>query len=68
MRRIQTYEQWRQEMLNETARFIEWGLMHSSQVPRIPTHPVGDGKFPGHIKRWFWEVVFHRNFGPPGCR
>ncbi len=68
MRQVQSYEEWRQEMLRDTARFIEWGLIHSAQVPRIPTHPVGDGGFPVYLKRWFWAAVLQRNFGPPDRR
>jgi len=41
----ETYEQWRARMLAETGRFIEWGLAHPDLVPRIPSHPVGHGRF-----------------------
>jgi hypothetical protein len=38
---VETFEEWRQRMLAETCRFIEWGLQHPEQVDWIPRHAVG---------------------------
>jgi len=62
----ETYEQWRQRMLDETSLFIEWGLKHPDSVPRIPTHQVGFGDFSAQVKKWFWEFVLTADFGPSG--
>ncbi|MEI8197220.1 MAG: hypothetical protein WCI73_15080 [Phycisphaerae bacterium] len=63
-RRQETYEQWRDRMLRDTARYIEWGLAHPELVRRIPTHPVGKGAFTERAKSIFWTLVF-RDPGPP---
>ncbi|HTV47225.1 MAG TPA: hypothetical protein VMG59_02150 [Phycisphaerae bacterium] len=62
----ETYEQWRQRMLDETSLFIEWGLKHPGSIPRIPTHLTGFGEFSGQVKKWFWEFVLTTDFGPSG--
>ncbi len=53
----ETYEAWRQRMLDETARFIEWGLAHPNEVRWIPTHPVGKGRFSQRTKAAFWRWI-----------
>ena len=53
----ETWEQKRQRMLDETSRFIEWGLRHPEQVIPIPTKAVGAGGFPSKVGQWFWTVV-----------
>ena len=62
----ETYEQLQQRMIEETGRFIQWGLAHPELVPRIPTHPVGRGRFSEQLRWWFWEFVLTQEFGPPG--
>jgi hypothetical protein len=56
----ETFEEARQRMLDETARFIEWGLAHPEQMPWIPRHPVGRGNFSERVKTAFWGLVWNR--------
>jgi hypothetical protein len=44
-------------MLDETARFIEWGLAHPDEVMWIPTKPADKGGFPRAVGEWFWHTV-----------
>lgn len=44
-------------MLDETSRFITWGLRHPEDVIEIPTKPVEEGGFPQRVGRWFWGIV-----------
>ena len=62
----ETYDEMRQRMIDETSRYIEWGLAHPERIVRIPSHPVGQGEFPRAVSSWFWEFVFREEFGPPG--
>jgi hypothetical protein len=62
--RNQTYEQWRQSLLDDTARFIEWGLRHPENVEWIPQHPVGKGAFPERLKNIFWTLVLNNTHIP----
>ncbi len=62
--RNQTYEQWRQTMLDDTSRFIEWGLRHPENVEWIPKHPVGKGVFPERLKNVFWTLVLNNTHIP----
>ena len=55
--RDETFEQWRQRMLDDTARFIEWGLKHPDKVEWIPRHRVGAGVFSDRVKNIFWALV-----------
>jgi hypothetical protein len=55
--RTETWEEYRQRMLDETARFIEWGLHHPEEVIEIPMKPVSQGGFPPEVGRWFWTTV-----------
>ncbi len=64
--RFETYDQFRQRLLDETSVFIEWGLKNPGGVPRIPAHPVGAGDFSHRIRAYFWDFVFEQEFGPPG--
>ncbi|MDA8375970.1 MAG: hypothetical protein M0Z50_02645 [Planctomycetia bacterium] len=61
----ESYEEMRARMLDETSRFIEWGLSHPNRVPHIPAYPVGKGEFSANVKQWFWEIVLTSDFGPP---
>jgi len=63
--RLETFEQWRQHMLEDTSRFIEWGLAHPEQVDWIPRHPVGGGGFSERVKSVFWGMVWSRENFPP---
>jgi len=53
----ESYEEWRLRMLEESARFIEWGLEHPDEVQWIPTHPVGKGHFSERAKTIFWRWI-----------
>jgi hypothetical protein len=56
--RNETFEQWRQRMLDETGRFIEWGLKNPEKVEWIPMHPVTRGaRFSERLKNTFWSLV-----------
>lgn len=52
-----TWQAYRQRMLDETSRFIEWGLRHPDQVIDIPAKPVGAGGFPQAVAEWFWSTA-----------
>ena len=53
----QTWQEYRKRMLDETSRFIEWGLKHPDLVIEIPAKRVGEGGFPKGAGEWFWGVV-----------
>ena len=55
--RRESWEQYRKHMLEETSRFIEWGLHHPDEIIEIPAKPVGDGGFPSEVANWFWTTV-----------
>ena len=57
---VKTHEAWqeyRRKMLDETSRFIEWGLAHPEEVVWIPTKPASKGGYPRQIGEWFWTTV-----------
>jgi len=56
-RLAETWQQHRRRMLDETSRFIEWGLKHPDLVIGIPSKPVGEGGFPKGVGEWFWGIV-----------
>ena len=56
-RKSESWEQYRRRMLDETSRFIEWGLKHPELVIEIPVKPADDGGFPPRVGEWFWTVV-----------
>ena len=58
------HDEWRQRLLDETSRFIEWGLQHPEQVHWIPMHPVGKGAFSERLKTMFWGLVLRETHGP----
>jgi hypothetical protein len=60
-----SFKNWREHMVEETCRFIEWGLAHPEQVHWIPQHPVGAGGFPERVKAAFWTLFQQQNDGPP---
>ena len=60
----ETFEQMRQRIIEETARFIEWGLTHPEKVERIPRHVIGEGDFPSKVKRFFWSVALRKQEEP----
>jgi len=62
--RSETFEEWRQRMVAETCRFIEWGLQHPEQVDWIPRHAVGSGPFSERVKTVFWGLVMSRKDWP----
>jgi hypothetical protein len=55
--RTESFEQWRQRILDETGSFIEWGLQHPEQVEWIPTHRADRGAFSERVKKVFWSLV-----------
>ena len=55
--RYESWEQYRRRMLEETSRFIEWGLRHPELIIEIPIKPADDGGFPASVGRWFWVTV-----------
>jgi len=63
-RKNETYEQWRQRMLDETARFIEWGLKHPEQIHWIPMAPVGKVRFSNRLKQAFYTLLLRDERGP----
>ena len=65
---VKTQEAWqeyRRRMLEETGRFIEWGLAHPDLVVWIPAKPIDCGGYPRQIAEWFWATVLSsRRDGP----
>ena len=55
--RNESFEQWRQRLLNETAKFIEWGLAHPEDVDPIPVVRVGKDGFTDRVKNLFWSLA-----------
>jgi hypothetical protein len=55
--RYESWQQYRQRMLDETSRFIEWGLRHPELIIEIPVKPADNGGFPAGVGRWFWLTV-----------
>lgn len=51
------YDASRQRMIEETSRFIEWGLRHPELVVRIPAKPEDEGGWPAAVGRFFWSSV-----------
>ena len=60
-----SFQHWRERMLEETSRFIEWGLANPDKVQWIPRHPVGRGSFSERVKTVFWSLVMQQDDGPP---
>jgi hypothetical protein len=50
-------------MLEETSRFIEWGLKHPELVSWIPAKPVDQGGFPRRVAEWFWSAALSEKDG-----
>lgn len=57
MKNQENWEAYRQQMLDETSRFIEWGLAHPDEVNWIPAKPVDKGSYPSEVATWFWSTV-----------
>ena len=53
--------QWRKRMIEDTCRYIEWGLEHSDKVDWIPAHPVGRETFSERAKLIFWTLLAQNN-------
>ncbi len=58
------FDAWRQRLLDETSRFIEWGLAHPEVVQQIPNAPVGKANFSTRARTLFWSVLFSSHYGP----
>ena len=52
-----TWQTYRQRMLDETSRFIEWGLNHPDEVIDIPAKPAEREGFPRTVADWFWSTA-----------
>ena len=53
----ESWSEYRQRILRETSRFIEWGLKHPELVIEIPAKRAGDGGFPRKVADWFWNAA-----------
>ena len=53
----ESWQAYRREIIEETERFIDWGLKHPDQVTPIPFKPVGEGGFPQEVADWFYSIV-----------
>ncbi len=53
----ESWDDYRRRMLEETSRFIEWGLAHPEQVLSIPVKPAEQGGFTRQMADWFWAVA-----------
>ncbi len=62
--RDESSRQWREQMIAETCRFIEWGLDNPDKVEWIPRHPVGRGGFSERVKLIFWTLVAQNDQWP----
>lgn len=60
----ETWEDYRRRMLQETARFIEYGLKHPEMSIEIPSKPASQPPFPGKVGQWFWGVVLSDRISP----
>jgi hypothetical protein len=63
-KRDESFQRWRERMLAETSRFIEWGLQHPEEVTWIPKHRVGAGRFTERLKNIFWTLALRDDKGP----
>lgn len=48
----------RRRMLEETSRFIEWGLANPDKVRWIPRKRIGEGGFSESMSQIYWRGVF----------
>jgi hypothetical protein len=53
----ETWAEYRRRILQETCRFIEWGLRHPELVAWIPVKPADASGFPRRVAGWFWGTV-----------
>ena len=53
----ESWDEYRDRVLKETSRFIEWGLEHPEEVIEIPSKPAENGGFPAKMSQWFWGIV-----------
>ena len=56
-RTVESWETYRKRMLDETSRFIEWGLKHPELVIEIPAKRADEGSFPKQVAEWFWTIA-----------
>ena len=54
---VQDWQEYRRQMLEETSRFIEWGLRNPHLVVWIPAKPADKGGFPRQVAAWFWAAA-----------
>lgn len=52
------HDQTRQRMIQETSRFIEFGLQHPELFARIPAKPQDEAGWPAPVARFFWDTIF----------
>ena len=62
--RDESWERARARMIQETCRYIEWGLQHPEKIEWIPRHPVGRATFSERVKTVFWTLVLRNQDGP----
>lgn len=53
----ESWQEYRRRMLEETSRFIEWGLRHPELTVEIPAKRVGTGGWPQRVAEWFWATA-----------
>lgn len=59
--RDETFANMRQRMIDETTRFIEFGLAHPELMDWIPAQRVSQtNRFSDRIKRTFWSTFFRK--------
>ena len=57
----ESFESWRQRMLDETSAFIEWGLAHPEELQKIPAHPIGHPPLSDRLKTLFWTIILRHD-------
>jgi hypothetical protein len=56
----------RRRMVEETSRFITWGLKHPDKVRWIPTRPESEGGFSRRMALVYWTPVLADLVRTPG--
>lgn len=56
-RRLETLEQMRKRLLEETSAYLTLCLQRPELVVRIPIIPAGKGRFPPSLTETFWNPI-----------